>query len=393
MKILVVGANGFVAKNFIASLENIIDGKDKSYHVPEKLYLYKYSRYMGVEKLLQFCKDCDFVFYLAGVNRPEKTEEFIEGNVKFLEYILRGLTKQQNICPVMYLSSTQAAQNNAYGESKRAGEKLLIQYGQEMDVPVYIYRLTNIFGKWSKPNYNSVVATFCHNIARGIPIRIDDPEKKIRLLYIDDVIDEFIKLLNMKKQKKIENPMDIKNIYEVTLKELADMIYEFKACRENRKIPDIRKKSFAQRLYSTYLTYVPTQQLIYSLPMNRDKRGSFTELFRTDERGQFSVNITKPGMTKGEHWHHTKHEKFIVVYGNGLIQLRKIDSDDIINFYVSGNLIEVIDIPAGYTHNIINEGNTDLVTLMWANEKFDIEKPDTYSLKVKAEKEGLEWKN
>lgn len=388
MRVLVVGANGFIAKNLIASLENIISGKDKSYHLSEKLYLYKYSRSMGEEKLREFCKDCEFVFYLAGVNRPKKIEEFTEGNVKFLEHILKELRQQHNICPVMYLSSTQAVLDNAYGESKRAGEKLLLQYGQEMEIPVYIYRLTNIFGKWSKPNYNSVVATFCHNIAREIPIRIDDPERKLRLLYIDDVIDEFIRLLSKDKYEKIKNPMYIKSVYEVTLKELADLIYEFKACRENKRIPDVREKSFAQRLYSMYLTYVPTEQLMYSLSMNQDERGSFTELFKTDERGQFSVNITKPGITKGEHWHHTKHEKFIVVSGNGLIQLRKINSDDIISFHVSGSEIEVVDIPAGYTHNIINEGNTDLVTLMWANEKFNLEKPDTYSLKV--EKEELE---
>lgn len=393
MKVLVVGAKGFVAKNLIASLENIISGKDKSYHLSEKLYLYKYSRCMGEEKLQKFCEDCDFVFYLAGVNRPEKIEEFTEGNVKFLDYILKELRKKHNICPVMYLSSTQAVLDNDYGESKREGEKLLLQYGQEMEIPVYVYRLTNIFGKWSKPNYNSVVATFCHNIAREIPIRIDDLEKKVRLLYIDDVIDEFIKLLSREKYEKIKNPLYMKNIYEVTLKELVDLIYGFKACRGNKKIPDIKEKCFTQRLYSTYLTYVPTEQLKYSLPMNRDERGSFTELFQTEERGQFSVNITKPGITKGEHWHHTKHEKFIVVSGNGFIQLRKIDSEDIISFNVSGDTIEVIDIPAGYTHNIINKGNVDLVTLMWANEKFDIEKPDTYSLEVKAEKEDLEWKD
>lgn len=387
MKVLVIGANGFVAKNLIASLENIISGKDKSYHVSEKLYLFKYSRSMGKEKLQKFCKNCDFVYYLAGVNRPEKTEEFTEGNVKFLEYILKELRQQHNACSVMYLSSTQAVLDNDYGKSKRAGEELLFQYGQEMEVPVYIYRLTNIFGKWSKPNYNSVVATFCHNIAREIPIRIDDPEKKLRLLYIDDVIEEFIKLLNKEKHEKIKKPIYLKNVYEVTLKELADLIYDLKKCQENKRIPDIKEKCFAQRLYSTYLTYVPTEQLIYSLPMNHDERGSFTELFKTEERGQFSVNITKPGITKGEHWHHTKHEKFIVVSGTGLIQLRKIDCDDIISFHVSGNTIEVIDIPAGYTHNIINEGNMDLVTLMWANEEFDLKKPDTYSLKVKTEKE------
>lgn len=382
MKILVVGAKGFIAKNLIATLENIISGKDRSYHLSEELSVYKYSRDMGTEKLCEFCENCDFVYFLAGVNRPKRTEEFEEGNVGFLEYVLKELEYQNNRCPVLYASSIQAELDNDYGKSKKMGENLLLKYGKEKNIPVYIYRLANIFGKWTRPGYNSVVATFCYNIARDLPIKIDVPEKRLKLIYIDDVVDEFICLLDRNDREELHNPLYINRIYRVTLKELADMLYEFKASRENQKIPDVTDKSFAQRLYSVYLTYVPEEQLRYSLNMNRDERGSFTELFKTDERGQFSVNITKPGITKGEHWHHTKHEKFIVVSGKGLIQLRKIDSDVILNYHVSGKNIEVIDIPAGYTHNIINEGDRDLVTLMWANERFNKEKPDTYALKV-----------
>lgn len=380
MKVLVVGANGFIAKNLIATLDNIILGKDKSYQLRKEIFLYKYSRSMGIELLHKFCKDCNFVFYLAGVNRPKKMEEFYEGNVGFLGRILKELEFWDNKCSIMYASSTQAEMNNEYGNSKKKGEQLLMKYSKEKNIPVYIYRLPNVFGKWSKPNYNSVVATFCHNIAREFPIRIDEPNKILKLVYIDDVVSELISLLNEKKE--INNPMTIDKVYEITIKELAEMLYSFKTTRENKRIPNIKEKSFTHRLYSMYLTYTPKEQLKYPLIMNCDERGSFTELFKTEEKGQFSINITKPGITKGEHWHHTKHEKFIVVNGEGLIRLRKIDSDEIINFHVSGKELEVVDIPAGYTHNIINEGDDDLVTLMWANEEFSQEKPDTYYLKV-----------
>lgn len=382
MKLLVVGSTGFIAKNLIAALENIISGKDRSYPVPRDIILYEYSRCMGINKLQEFCRDCDFVFFLAGVNRPVNQDEYMEGNAGFLEYLLKELKNRNNACPVMYASSTQAILDNEYGRSKRAGEILLEKYERETGNPVYIYRLTNVFGKWCRPNYNSVVATFCYNIARNLPIRVDDDGKCLKLLYIDDVIDECIGLLRHERWKMVKNPLQIDNIYEVTLKELQEMIYGFRESRESLQIPDMKKNSFSERLYSTYLTYLPKEQLKYPAVTSTDERGSFTELFRTVERGQFSVNITKPGAKKGEHWHHTKNEKFIVVSGEGCVQLRQINSDDVVSYHVSGDKIEVVDIPSGYTHNIINEGKTDLVTVIWANENFRSEKPDTYFLKV-----------
>ena len=392
MKVLIVGATGFIAKNLIASLENIISGKDTTHNISEDIILYKYSRDMEREKLQKYCEDCNFVFYLAGVNRPESLEEYMEGNAEFLDYILKELCNQGNACPIMYVSSIQAIQDNPYGESKRAGEEILQKYEQETGRTVYIYRLTNIFGKWCRPDYNSVVATFCYRIARDKPIRIDDANKQIQLVYIDDVVKECIELLKKDWRQKIDNPLCISDTYQVTVQEIADLIYEFKKSREKKNISDMRKGSFSQRLYSTYLTYLPNEQLRYKVDMNRDERGSFTELFKTEDQGQISVNITKPGITKGEHWHHTKNEKFIVVSGKGWIRLRQIHCHDILDFHVSGEEIEIIEIPPGYTHSIINEGNTDLVTVMWANENFCKERPDTYFLKVEKD-EDKEWKS
>lgn len=391
MKVLVVGATGFLAKNLIAALENIISGKDRSYDIPKSISLYKYSRSMGREKLREYCRDCDFVFYLAGVNRPEDPKEYMRGNAEFLGYMLKELSNQRKSCPVMYASSVQASLDNAYGESKRAGERLLERYGQETGSAVYIYRLTNVFGKWCRPDYNSVIATFCYRIAREQPVTLDDEEKRLCLHYIDDVVEECIGLLKRDGTEKINNPLCISSTYCVTLKEIADLIYSFKQSRERKQIPDMQEGSFSQRLYSTYLTYLPEDQFKYAAEMNHDQRGSFTELFRTEERGQISVNIIKPGITKGEHWHHTKNEKFIVVSGKGRIRLRQIFSQEILDFHVTGEKIEVIDIPPGYTHNIINEGDVDLVAVMWANEKLRKDKPDTYFLKVEDEKK--EWKN
>jgi len=388
MKVLVVGATGFIAKNLIAALENIISGKDKTYDVPQKLSLYKYSRSMGKDRLKEFCRECSFVFYLAGVNRSDELGEYMQGNVSFLEFILNELRSQGNACPVMYASSIQAVLDNVYGESKRSGEDLLERYSQETGCAVYIYRLSNIFGKWCRPAYNSVVATFCYNIARGLPIRIENAEKQLHLHYIDDVVEECIGLLGRERTEKIQNPLSVSRIYHVTVKEIADLIYGFKKSRETKQILDMAKRSFSQRLYSTYLTYLPEVELKYAVDMYHDERGSFTELFRTMERGQISVNITKPGIVKGEHWHHTKNEKFIVVSGKGRIMLRQIFSQNILDFHVSGEQIEVIDIPPGYAHNIINVGDTDLVTLIWANESFRKEKPDTYSLRVEENEVG-----
>ncbi len=382
MKILVVGAHGFIAQNLISTLENIIYGYDKYYTFKEKLEIYKYSRNMGQEKLFDFCKDCDFVFYLAGVNRPQRLEEYMEGNVDFLKYILELLEKQKNKSPVMYASSIQACLDNGYGRSKKKAEKLLQRYGEKNGIPVYIYRLSNVFGKWCKPNYNSVIATFCYNIVRELPIKVDEEEKKIKLIYIDDVVDECIQLLKRNGNEYIKNPIFIDNVYEVTLKEIADLLYEFRKTRIDKRISNMNENSFAKKLYSTYLTYLPKEKLKYSVDMNKDIRGSFTELFKTDDRGQFSVNIIKPGIIKGEHWHHTKTEKFVVVSGKGVVRIREINSKDIIDYHVSGEKIEIIDIPPGCTHNIINEGTDDLVVVMWANEIFHSEKPDTYFMKV-----------
>lgn len=364
MKILVVGAHGFIAQNLISTLENIIYGYDKYYTFKEKLEIYKYSRNMGQEKLFDFCKDCDFVFYLAGVNRPQRLEEYMEGNVDFLKYILELLEKQKNKSPVMYASSIQACLDNGYGRSKKKAEKLLQRYGEKNGIPVYIYRLSNVFGKWCKPNYNSVIATFCYNIVRELPIKVDEEEKKIKLIYIDDVVDECIQLLKRNGNEYIKNPIFIDNVYEVTLKEIADLLYEFRKTRIDKRISNMNENSFAKKLYSTYLTYLPKEKLKYSVDMNKDIRGSFTELFKTDDRGQFSVNIIKPGIIKGEHWHHTKTEKFVVVSGKGVVRIREINSKDIIDYHVSGEKIEIIDIPPGCTHNIINEGTDDLVVVM-----------------------------
>lgn len=387
MKVLVIGSQGFIARNLIVTLENIIAGKDKSYPLPEPLSLCKYSRDMGGETLKESCKSCDFVFYLAGTNRPENAEEYWNGNVGLLEIVLNELRNQNNPCPVMYASSVQADLDNEYGKSKRAGEKLLVNYSRETGKMVYIYRLPNVFGKWSKPNYNSVIATFCYNIARDLPIQINDPEKRLSLVYIDDVVQELVGLL-WSAQCEEGNPFRlIRQVYEVSLQEIVDLLQEFKNSRICGRIPSMEAGSFSQRLYSTYLTFLPEEAMKYSCVMNQDKRGSFTELFQTKERGQFSVNITKPGITKGEHWHHTKNEKFIVVSGTGLIQLRKIESNRILNFYVSGEEIEIIDIPAGYTHNIINIGKDNLVTIIWASENFHSEKPDTFFLKVEENEE------
>lgn len=382
MKVLVTGAKGFIAKNLIAALENVIAGKDNTYHLEETISLYQYSRDMGKECLQEYCKSCDFVFHLAGVNRPVNPEDYRKGNAGFLKELIGELETWKNPCPIMYASSIQAEFDNEYGKSKKAGEELLLQYSRQNEVPVYIYRLSHVFGKWSQPNYNSVIATFCYNRARDLPVHIDEPEKRISFIYIDDVVRELILLLKEKPCKIADNPRLIENSYEISLQQMADLIEEFKESRENQRIPNMEPGSFSQKLYSTYLTFLPEEKLKYSFVMNQDERGSFTELFRTKERGQFSVNITRPGITKGEHWHHTKSEKFIVINGNGWIRLRRVDSDQILNFYVSGEKIEAIEIPAGYTHNIINTGQTDLITIMWASENFDERTPDTFSLKV-----------
>lgn len=371
MNILVTGAKGFIGKNLVAELRN------RNYQ-----NIYEYDLDTKPEFLDTYCSDCDFVFHLSGVNRPEHKEEFMEGNAGFVSVLLSTLQKHQNKCPIMISSSIQAEQDNPYGRSKKAGEDLIFSYGRENSIKVYVYRFPNVFGKWCRPNYNSAVATFCHNIANDLEIKVHDRNTTLKLVYIDDVVNELIQAMEGQANKKEDGYCYVNKFYMVTLEEIADLIYSFKASRELKNIPDMSEESFSKKLYSTYLSYLPKQKFSYPLKMNVDERGSFTEVVRTAERGQFSINVSKPGITKGNHWHHTKNEKFIVVSGEGIIRFRKIDSDEIIEYRVSGKKFEVIDIPTGYTHSIVNIADTDLITLMWCNECFNPEKPDTYHLNV-----------
>lgn len=369
MKILVTGANGFVGKNLIAELKN------RGYKD-----ILKCTRQTTKTQLDEYTKECEFIFHLAGVNRPKDEKEFMEGNFGFTSELLDLLKKNNNKSPVLITSSIQAEIDNPYGRSKKAGEDLLFNYSKETGAKVYVYRLPNLFGKWSKPNYNSVVSTFCYNIARDLDIQINDPEVELNLCYIDDVLDEFMKALENNPTKEGEFCV-VPVIYKVKLGKLAELIQSFKESRKDLSIPNM-EDPFTKKLYSTYLSYLPEDKFSYPLKMNEDNRGSFTEFIRTPERGQVSVNVSKPGITKGNHWHHTKNEKFLVVSGEGLIRFRKIDSDKIIEYRVSGAKLEVVDIPTGYTHSIVNIGDTDMVTIMWANECFDPENPDTYYLEV-----------
>ena len=369
MKILVTGAKGFVGKNLVAELKN------RGYKE-----IFEFDIDTDKSLLDKYTKECEFVYHLAGVNRPENESEFMEGNFGFTSELLELLKKYNNKSPVLMTSSIQAEKENPYGKSKRAGEDLLFSYSKETGAEVFVYRLPNLFGKWSRPNYNSVVATFCYNIARNLEIQINDPEAKLTLAYIDDVVEEFIKA--MEDAPTMEGDYcKVSLTYNTTVGEIAELIKSFKESRINLNIPDMGNE-FTKKLYSTYLSYLPEDKFSYELKMNVDDRGSFTEFIRTPERGQVSVNISKPGITKGNHWHHTKNEKFLVVSGEALIRFRKIDSDEIIEYKVSGDRLEVVDIPTGYTHSIINIGDTDLVTIMWANECFDPENPDTYHLEV-----------
>ena len=379
MKILVTGAKGFVGRNLCAQLRNIANGKATWYKVENNITLYEYDTDGTPEQLDTYCKDADFVFNLAGVNRPQDPKEFMEGNFGFATTLLETLKKHSNKCPVMISSSTQAALDNPYGESKRAGEQLMRDYSKETGAKVLIYRFPNLFGKWCRPNYNSAVATFCNNIANGLPIQVNDPSVMMGLVYIDDLVDEMIAALTGDEHYDGEFAV-VPQVHRVTLGEIVELINGFKESRYNLEIPYVEEGSFAKKLYSTYLSYLPDSEISYPLKMNIDERGSFTEILRSKERGQFSVNISKPGITKGQHWHHTKTEKFCVVSGEGLIQLRDMrnSGSPIIEKRVSGNNIEVIDIPTGYTHNIINVGDTDMVTFIWCNECFDPSHPDTY---------------
>lgn len=400
MKILITGAKGFVGKNLVAQLKNIQEGKAKCYGNLSVSTIYEYDIDSTQEELDAYCKDCDFVFNLAGVNRPLNQEEFMQGNFGFASTLLNTLKKYNNTCPVMISSSIQATLagrfgTSEYGKSKKAGEELMFQYGEETGAKVLVYRFPNLFGKWCRPNYNSAVATFCYNIANDLPIQVNDASVELELLYIDDLVDEMIAALKGKEHRcefeEIETILIEKGrycaapiTYKVTLGKIVDLLGQFKNQPNTQLIPEIPYNSFAKKLYSTYISYLPKEKISFPLKMNVDTRGSFTELLRSEKCGQVSINISKPGITKGQHWHNTKWEFFIVVAGHGLIQERKIDSDEVIEFEVSGDKIEAIHMLPGYTHNIINLSDTeDLVTVMWANESFDPSKPDTYFEPVK----------
>ena len=369
MKILVTGANGFVGKNLIAELNN------KGYKE-----VYKFDIDTDKSLLDGYTKDCEFIFHLAGVNRPKDEKEFMEGNFGFTSELLGLLKKHGSKAPILITSSIQAEKDNPYGISKKAGEDLIFQYSSGTGAKALVYRLPNLFGKWSRPNYNTVVATFCFNVARDLELQVNNPDAELTLCYIDDVLDEFINALNGKESRNGEYCF-VPVTHKIKLGDLADKIRSFKESRNNLKIPDMSDE-FTKKLYSTYLSFLPENEFSYDLNMHCDNRGSFTEFIRTAERGQVSVNISKPSIAKGNHWHNTKNEKFLVVCGKGVIRFRKIDSDQVIEYYVSGEKLQVVDIPTGYTHNIENLGDTDMVTIMWANECFNPDKPDTYFLEV-----------
>ncbi len=383
MNILVTGANGFVGKNLVWALQNIADGKRKCRYLSEDITVFSYDIDTPEEKLCEYCSKCDFVYHLAGVNRPEKEEDFMKGNFGFTSVLLDTLKKHNNKAPVVITSSIQAALDNPYGRSKKAGEDLLFEYSKETGAKVMVYRLPNLFGKWCRPNYNSVIATFCHNIANDFKITVNDRNHVLTLAYIDDVIEEFLKAAAGKESYDENNKFcDVTVKHKVSLGEIADLLYEFKESRNNHYIPDMPEGSFEKKLYSTYLSYLKIDDFLYPLKMNCDERGSFTEMFKSKVNGQVSVNVSKPGIVKGNHWHDTKNEKFVVVSGKGVIRFRKAGEDEIVEYFVSGDKIEVVDIPVGYTHNIENLGDEDMVTIMWCNECFELDKPDTYFLEV-----------
>lgn len=399
MKILVTGAKGFVGKNLCAELCNIKEGKARFYGKLVIDAVYEYDIDSRPEELDTYCADCDFVFNLAGVNRPKENCEFMSGNFGFASTLLDRLKAHKNNCPVMLSSSIQATLigrygTSDYGKSKLAGEELFFEYGKEAGAKVLVYRFPNLFGKWCRPNYNSAVATFCNNIANDLAIQVNDPSVELEVLYIDDLVKEMIDALQGDEHHcefdGVETILNANGRYcavpathKVTLGEIISLLESFKAQSQTLVMPEITEHSFAKKLYSTFLSYLPKEKAIFPLKMNVDDRGSFTELLKTTNCGQFSVNISKPGITKGQHWHHTKWEFFIVVSGRALIQQRKVDTDEVLNFEVSGEKIEAVHMLPGYTHNIINLSDTeDLVTLMWANESFDPNHPDTYFLPV-----------
>ena len=410
MKILVTGAKGFVGKNLCAQLKNIRDGKARCYGLEGKdsslprektvEEVFEYDLDSTPEELDRWCREADFVFNLAGVNRPQNASEFMEGNFGFASTLLDTLRKHGNACPVMLSSSQQASLtgrfgNSEYGRSKKAGEDLFLQYGAETGAKVLVYRFPNLFGKWCRPNYNSAVATFCNAFANDLPYTVNDPSVELELLYIDDLVDEMIACLRGEEHRCEFAGLNVIPVpegrycyvpvtHKATLGEIVSLLKEFAAQPLTLMIPEIPAGSFAKKLYSTYLSYLPKEKVAFPLKMNVDARGSFTELVHTHGAGQVSINISKPGITKGQHWHNTKFEQFIVVKGHGLIQQRRIGSDEVIEFEVSGDNIQAVHMLPGYTHNIINLSDTeDLVTVMYCNEVFDPSKPDTYFEPVK----------
>lgn len=369
MNILITGSDGFIGKNLIAELKN------RGYN-----NIFEYDKKTDSRFLDEYCKNANFVFHLAGVNRTNDESDFMKGNLAFTSNLINKLIKKKNSCPVMISSSVQAAENSMYGKSKKAGEDFLFKTSIDTGRKVLVYRFPNVFGKWSKPNYNSVVATFCYNIANDLPIKINNPNTILQLVYIDDVINELIRALEG-NENQISKYCDVASKYNSTLGEISDLIYSFRSSRKNLSIPDM-SNVFIKKLYSTYLSYLTEDKFSYDLFMINDIRGSFTEFIRTADRGQISVNIIRPGITKGNHWHHSKNEKFLVVRGKGVIRFRKINTETVLKYYVTGEKLQVVDIPVGYTHNIENLVNDDLIVIMWVNEPFNEQEPDTYIMEV-----------
>ena len=398
MNILITGAKGFVGRNLVENLKTIRDGKNRTRQLTVE-EIYEYDLDTDPALLPEFCAKADFVFNLAGVNRPQNQEEFMQGNFGFASTLLNTLKACGNTCPVMLSSSIQATLigrygQSDYGKSKLAGEELFFQYGQETGAKVLVYRFPNLFGKWCRPNYNSAVATFCNNIANDLPIQVNDPSTQLELVYIDDLVDEMLDALEGKEHRCVFAGLEavltpegrycaVPTTHKVTLGEIVDLLHSFKEQPRSLLMPEIPNNSFAKKLYATFLSYLPKESAIFDLKMNCDDRGSFTELLKTTNCGQFSVNVSKPGITKGQHWHNTKWEFFIVVSGHALIQQRKIGTDEVLEFRVSGEKIQAVHMLPGCTHNIINLSDTqDLVTVMWANESFDPNRPDTFFEKV-----------
>ncbi|MCC5891821.1 NAD-dependent epimerase/dehydratase family protein [Exiguobacterium sp.] len=371
MNILITGANGFVGKNLVATLQ----GTNHE--------LLCCTRDTPTDVLAAYCEQTDFVYHLAGINRTEQEAEFVEGNVTFTKQLVDMLTKAENLSPIMFASSIQATQDNPYGNSKRMAEELLMREQMTTGRRIYLYRFPNLFGKWGRPGYNSVVATFCDRVARNLPLDIHEPDRLMELAYIDDVLASLVALLDTPGE--LDAPFqEVSTHPPVSLGRIAELLLSFRESRKTLAVPQL-EDSFTKRLYSTYLSYLPVDHFAYDLTMHEDKRGSFTEFIRTPDRGQVSINVAKPGITKGNHWHHTKNEKFLVVSGEAIIRFRKVGTDEVISYYVTGDMMRVVDIPVGYTHHIENVGTTDLVTVMWVNEAFDAANPDTIFMEVQNE--------